>query len=96
MFSIIRNWNSRENRLKAALRIGRPSGILRASWIADLAALGKVITLCGLCRTKWNAKKNGYERRDAVPSRREVVGECDGCNGRSVPCETYFPIKEKH
>lgn len=95
MFAIIRDWKTPANRLRAAAARGRPSGLLRGSWIADLVALKKAVTLCAACVPKWNARANGYEQRDVVPGHTHAVGECDGCNAKFARCAMYLP-KEKH
>lgn len=95
MFAILRDWSTPQNRIKAALSRGKPSRMARGSWVADLAALKKAITLCAACQPKWSAQTNGYERRDPVPGYREARGECDGCAGKNEMCAVYFP-KEKH
>lgn len=94
MFSIARDWKTPANRLKAAASRGRPQGLLRGSWIADLAALGKAVTLCGQCMPRWDARKNGYEQRNVTPNHRFATGECDGCGATHVTCAMYLP-KEK-
>ncbi|MGE0372995.1 MAG: hypothetical protein AB7Q01_14090 [Gammaproteobacteria bacterium] len=95
MAAILRDWSTTGNRLRAAFARGKPPTLTAGSWLADLAALRKCITLCRLCRNRWNAKTNGYEQREAVPGHAELIGECDGCKARATMCATYFP-KEKH
>lgn len=95
MVAILRDWKTPANRLRAAFSRGKPQTLTAGSWLADLAALGKCITLCRHCRTRWNAKANRYEQRETVPGFAELIGECDGCRARAAMCATYFP-KEKH
>lgn len=95
MFAILRNWNSRENRLKAALFGGPASGTIRGSWLSDLAALKKAVMLCSSCQPRWKASAHGYERRMVGPGHREARGECDGCGAHNELCAMYLP-KERH
>ncbi len=60
--------------------------------MADLAALGKAIVLCGMCARKWDPKKYGYRRKDIWPGQRFVMGECDSCGGR---CQGGLFLREK-
>lgn len=97
MAHILRNWNTPENRLKAAEGAGKPVRLVAGSWIADLAALGKAVMLCvGKCSRRWNAAAYGYERCNPGMDSRTANGQCDGCgDGRQwpVPCNMYLPVK---
>lgn len=53
-------------------RRGKSAG----SHVLDRADLGKAITLCGGCLTKFDAKRYGYARKANLP---RVRGRCDGC-----------------
>jgi len=95
MFAILRDWRTPANRLKAAESRGRPRGLLRGSWIADLVSLKKAVTLCAMCQPKFDARRNGYEQRDVMPGHRHAIGECDGCASTHAVCAMYLP-REKH
>lgn len=93
MFAILRDWTTPANRLKAAASRGRPTGLLRGAWLADLAALRKCITLCAACQPKWSPAAHKYHRCNVGPSR-TANGECDGC-GTFDSCAVYMP-QETH
>ncbi|MGE0289523.1 MAG: hypothetical protein AB7I42_26040 [Bradyrhizobium sp.] len=95
MFAILRDWKTPANRLLAAAHRGRPTGLLRGSWIADLVSLKKAVTLCGMCVPKWNPRANGYERKMVTPIHDHAIGECDGCNQKFAKCAMFLP-REKH
>lgn len=83
------NWNTRANRLRVAQAKGRPSGLARGSWIADLVALKKAITLCMHCMPKFDHKANHYSPRTITPSHPFVTAECDGCGSPFARCKLY-------
>lgn len=62
------------------------------SWLADLAALEKAITLCDSCVRKWNPASYGYVAKDLWPGQKFVLGECDACGCRS---QCTLMLKEK-
>lgn len=79
----------REMARATAHRLRPRRGLTRGSKIADMVALGKCITLCPMCRPKFNAKRNGYHNLPHVPRCR---GECDGCGDKAGWCEAFVPI----
>lgn len=95
MFAILRDWKTRENRMKAAAFGGPRSGTIRGSWLADMAALKKAVMLCWACQRKWKAAAHDYERKMVGPGHAEARGECDGCGAANEMCAMYLP-KEKH
>ena len=65
---------------------GRRRGTTAGSYIADLAALKKVILLCSLCTHKFNPGRVGYRREKEFPV---AQGKCDGCNTYDLRCSWY-------
>ena len=63
--------------------IGRTAG----SWVHDLCALRKVVTLCPLCTHKFNPGRLGYKKEKEFPF---VQAKCDGCTTFDVRCSAYF------
>ena len=78
----LRSWTGR-NLLKASEAPGKPARRLAGGWVSDLAALGKAILLCDFCAHKFDPRKYGYERKQAVPGHAFVMGRCDGCRGHN-------------
>lgn len=75
--TILHQRTSRE-RLRLALSTGREHGQTSGSYVDDLAALGKVVSLCqGGCAHKFNALAYDYVTRENLPV---ANGMCDGCN----------------
>ena len=82
---------SRREKLKALEHPGRQTNPQRGyqsavSWISDLIALRKVIILCDFCRAKFNPRRFGYRRVDALDNDGKVLahsvnGQCDACKG---------------
>ena len=62
---------------------GRTAG----SWVHDLCALHKVVTLCPLCTHKFNPGRLGYVQEKEFP---RVQAKCDGCVTFDVNCKAYF------
>ena len=56
-------------------------------WIADLAALKKVILLCSGCTHKFNPGRVQYRREKEFPV---CQGKCDGCNTFDSKCSWYI------
>ena len=84
------NWNTPANRMRRVANPGKPSGLTRGAWVADLAALGKAIMLCTLtCQSKWNAKAHRYTPRTIVRTHPFIISDCDGCGAIHVPCKLY-------
>lgn len=63
--------------------VGRTAG----SWVHDLCALHKVVTLCDFCRPKFNPGRLGYIREKEFPV---VQATCDGCSTFNPKCTAYF------
>lgn len=68
---------------------GKPARTTAGSWVTDLASLGKSILLCDFCSSKFNARKYGYVRRQAVAGFNYVIGDCDGCKRYPVQCGLF-------
>jgi len=66
---------------------GKTVGRTAGSWVHDLCALHKVITLCPLCTHKFNPKRLGYIKEKEFPV---VQAKCDGCDTFDVRCSAYF------
>ena len=66
---------------------GKTVGRTAGSWVHDLCALRKVITLCPLCTHKFNPGRLGYVKEKEFPV---VQAKCDGCNTFDVKCTAYF------
>ena len=83
---IRRQWTP--NQLLAASEAsGKSRGTLAGGWIADLAALKKVILLCGPCTHKFNPGRVNYRREKEYPV---AQGKCDGCNTFDPKCSWYI------
>ena len=63
--------------------VGRTAG----SWVHDLCALRKVVTLCPFCTHKFNPGRLGYRKEKEFPF---VQAKCDGCSTFDVKCSAYF------
>ena len=63
-------------RLRRAISPGRASGRLAGGYVTDMATLGKAISLCVYCQSKFNAAHYGYVTKRNIPY---VRGRCDGC-----------------
>ncbi len=85
-----RDWETNRAKLALAQSRGRRSGAVAGGWVSDLASLGKSITLCGSCRSRFDAKRSGYEAASRPPFDRGVVGECDGCR-QTTSCTLFNP-----
>ena len=66
---------------------GKTYGRTSGSWVHDLCALRKVITLCPLCTHKFNPGRLGYIKEKEFPV---VQAKCDGCDTFDVRCSAYF------
>lgn len=66
---------------------GKTPGRTAGSWVHDLCALHKVITLCPLCTHKFNPGRLGYRKEKEFPF---VQAKCDGCDTFDVKCSAYF------
>jgi hypothetical protein len=66
---------------------GKKKGLTAGSWIHDLCALQKVITLCPMCQHKFNPGRLGYIRDKDMPI---VMADCDGCKTFDTQCAAYF------
>ena len=90
MVTIIVDPNSPQRRLREVEGAGRPWGRLAGGWVADLAALGKAIVLCGFCARKFRPETMGYRKRRLAPGHDGVIGDCDGCKSPMTPCSLYL------
>lgn len=66
---------------------GKTKGRTAGSWVHDLCALKKVITLCPLCTHKFNPGRLGYIKEKEFPV---VQATCDGCMTFDQRCSAYF------
>jgi hypothetical protein len=66
---------------------GKTKGRTAGSWVHDLAALKKVITLCPFCTHKFNPGRLGYIKEKEYPV---VQATCDGCTTFDPRCTAYF------
>ena len=56
---------------------GETKGRTAGSWVHDLCALEKVVTLCDFCKPKFNPGRLGYIKEKEYPV---VQATCDGYN----------------
>lgn len=84
---LLRQRSPREMALGVSMVTARPRGQPPGSYIADLAALGKVIALCGQCEPKFDAFAYDYVTRRDLPFAR---GYCDGCCNMSERNALFF------
>ncbi len=89
MFAILKSRTPQET-LDCFEHPGKHRRALTGGWIADLAALGKCIWLCGSCVGKFNAPSVGYVIKMDLPT---VFGRCDGCRDHGL--NTMF-VHHKH
>lgn len=66
---------------------GKTKGRTAGSWIHDLCALRKLITLCPQCTHKFNPGRLGYIKDKDMPI---VQATCDGCTTFDSRCTPYF------
>ena len=66
---------------------GKPKGRVAGGYIADLAALKKVILLCTSCTHKFNPGRVGFVREKEFPV---CQGTCDGCSTYDTRCSWYL------
>jgi hypothetical protein len=66
---------------------GKNHATTAGSWIHDLCALRKVITLCSFCQHKFNPGRLGYIQEKEFPV---VQATCDGCGTFDPRCKAYF------
>ena len=66
---------------------GRTRGKTAGSWVHDLCALRKVITLCPFCTHKFNPGRLGYIHDKGLG---QVQATCDGCTTFDTCCNAYF------
>lgn len=52
-------------------------GKLHGTHIDNLVQLNKVISLCGLCVSKFDPKRANYVTRSSIP---KAIGACDACD----------------
>ena len=66
---------------------GRTPGRSAGGWVADIAALKKVILLCSGCTHKFNPGRVHYRREKEFPV---CQGKCDGCRTFDSKCSWYI------
>ena len=66
---------------------GRPNGTLPASWLSDVASVGRMINLCPLCLGKFNPRRHHYELWRATPT----VARCNRCDTWDTHCQGFIP-----
>lgn len=66
---------------------GKTHGRTAGSWVHDLCALRKVVTLCVFCQHKFNPGRLGYIQEKEFPI---VQAKCDGCETFDPRCKAYF------
>lgn len=72
---------------------GKTTGRTSGSWVHDLCALRKVITLCSFCQPKFNPGRLGYAKEKEFPI---VQAKCDGCYTFDPRCAAYFWSETYH
>ena len=78
---------SKQEVTKAMEAPGKTVGRTAGSWVHDLCALKKVVTLCSFCQHKFNPGRLGYIREKEFPI---VQANCDGCSTFDPKCAAYF------
>ena len=73
--------------MKSMEAAGKTKGKTAGSWVHDLCALHKVITLCPLCTHKFNPGRLGYIHDKDIG---QVQATCDGCRTFDTCCSAYF------
>jgi len=66
---------------------GKKRGLTAGTWVHDLCALHKLITLCPLCKSKFNPGRLGYIKDKDIPY---AQANCDGCKIFDQKCSLYF------
>ena len=78
---------TRKDLLKQTEASGKKRGLTAGSWVHDLCALKKVITLCPLCTHKFNPKRLGYIHDKDLGY---AIATCDGCRTLDTRSTVYF------
>mgnify|MGYP001566362501 FL=1 len=78
---------TKQDILKAQEAPGKTKGRTAGSWVHDLCALRKVITLCPDCTHKFNPGRLGYIKDKELNT---VQANCDGCGPFDTNCSIYF------
>lgn len=84
---LLKKKHTPQSRTKDMEAPGKKVGLTSGSWVHDLCALRKVITLCPLCTHKFNPKRLGYIKDKDLGL---VIAKCDGCNTQDSNCTAYF------
>ena len=84
---LVKRTFTKQELLKNREAPGKKKGLTAGTWIHDLCALKKVITLCPGCTHKFNPGRLGYIREKEYPA---VQATCDGCNIFDIRCTAYF------
>lgn len=71
---------------------GRRSGRTAGGFIADKVALGRTVCLCGLCESKFDARRHDYAKAMRPPLDRGAIGRCDGCKAPFADCKVFLPL----
>lgn len=84
---LIHKQHTRESILKDYEAGGRKRGRTAGSWVDEIAAQKKVITLCPECTPKFNPAKVGYRKEKEFPV---CMAKCDGCSTLDNRCSMYI------
>ena len=81
-----KHWTMREL-MKSDEAPPKTRGRTAGGWIADIAALKKVILLCPGCTHKFNPGRVNYRKEKEFPV---CQGTCDGCSTFDTRCSWYI------
>ena len=84
---LIKKHYTKQDMVKNCEAPGKKYGITSGSWVHDLCALKKVITLCPLCTHKFNPRRLGYVHDKDL---QYVIATCDGCTTFDTKCTAYL------
>jgi len=71
----------------------RPSTTSGASWISDFVSRRRNVSLCEMCRRKydgWLSHRSWWKRNDYVPDWVNWLTDCDGCKEWKI-CNGFYP-----
>lgn len=84
---LIKKHYTKADMMKNTEAPGKTRARTAGSWVHDLCALKKVITLCSFCMHKFNPGRLGYIKDKDMPI---VHAKCDGCDTFDIRCAAYF------
>lgn len=84
---------TRDKLLKDQEAGGRKRGRTAGSWVDEIAAQKKVITLCPLCTNKFNPAKVGFRKEKDIPY---CMATCDGCSVKNEPKCSWYIYEETY